>query len=67
MLPEVGGAGPDLDVARLPERIRESVAAVGREFGNSLSRDGVHCGSQHRNLYSRGGYGSAEFVTAEGA
>ena len=67
MLPERGGIGSDLDVARLPERIRESVAAVGREFRNPLPWDGVHCGSQHRNLYLRGGYGSAEFVTAEGA
>ena len=67
MLPEMGGTGPDPVVARLPERIRESVAAVGREFGNPLPWDAFRCGSQHRNLYLRGGYGSAEFVTAEGA
>ncbi len=67
MLLEAGGAGSELDVARLMERIRASVAAVGREFWNLLPWDAVRCGSQHRNLYLRGEYGAAAFITAEGA
>ena len=67
MLPEMGGIGSELDVARLPERRQGSVAAVGREFGNPLPWDAVRCGSQRRNLYSRGEYGFAAFITAEGA
>ena len=67
MLLETGGAGSELDVARLPERRWASVAAVGRELGNALPRDGVRCGSQHPNLYLRGEHGSATSATAEGA
>ena len=67
MLPETGGIGPELDVVRLMGRRWASVAAVGREFGNPLAWDGVRCGSQHRNLYLRGEYGSAASITVEGA
>ncbi len=67
MLPEMGGPGPDLDVARLLERRPAIVAAVRREFRNPLPWDEVRCGSQHRNLYLRGEYGSAAFITVEGA
>lgn len=54
MLPEMGETGSGLDIARLLERRRASVAVVGREFGNPLPWDAVRCGSQHRNLYSGG-------------
>ena len=67
MLPEMGGIGSELDVARLPERRQGSVAAVGRELGNPLPRDAVRCGGQRRNLYLRGEYGAAMSATAEGA
>lgn len=67
MLPDMGGVGLELDVARLLERRRESVAAVGRELGNPPPWAAVRCGGRHRNLYLRGDYGSATSATAEGA